>query len=113
MKCINFNYDTNSFEPNEFTDELTELKNWIELLIRTEKDKYKIYDENFGMSFDDIVGYRLPRSVQVSEIIRRLKRTIVNGADHVTDVRDFQFDNGLFTFTVITDLAEKEVVINV
>lgn len=113
MKCINFNYDTNSFEPNEFTDELTELKNWIELLIRTEKDKYKIYDENFGMSFDDIVGYRLPRSVQVSEIIRRLKRTIVNGADHVTDVRDFQFNKGLFTFKVVTDFDEKEVVINV
>lgn len=113
MKCINFNYDTNSFDPNEFTDEVTELKNWIELLIRTEKDKYKIYDENFGMSFDDIVGYRLPRSVQVSEIIRRLKRTIVNGADHVTDVRDFKFDNGLFTFTCITDFDENEVIIHV
>ena len=112
MKCIKFDYETNSFDPNEFTDELTELKQWIELLIRTEKDKYKIYDENFGMSFDDIVGYRLPRSVQVSEIIRRLKRTIVNGCSHVQDCRDFQFDKGKFTFTVITDLG-SEVVINV
>lgn len=112
MKCINFNYDTNSFDPNGFTDEVTELKNWIELLIRIEKDKYKIYNENFGMDFSDIVGYRLPRSVQVSEIIRRLKRTIVNGCAHVQDVRDFKFDNGKFTFTCITDLSE-EVIIHV
>ena len=112
MKCINFDFKTNSFEPNEFTDEVTELKNWIELLIRTEKDKYKIYNENFGMDFSDIVGYRMPRSTQVSEIIRRLKRAIVNGAAHVDDVRDFQFDKGTFRFTVITDLGE-EVIIHV
>lgn len=113
MKCITFNYDTNSFDPNEFTDEVTELKNWIELLIRVEKDKYLIYDSNFGMDFSDLISYRLPRSVQVSEIIRRLKRTIVNGCDHVTDCRDFQFDNGLFTFTCITDFDEEEVIIHV
>lgn len=112
MKCINFNYDTNSFDPNEFTDEVAELKNWVELLIRVEKDKYKIYNENFGMDFSDIVGYRMPRSVQVSEIIRRLKRTIVNGCVHTQDVRDFQFDNGTFKFTVVTDLGE-EVIIHV
>ena len=110
MKCIKFDYKTNSFDPNEFTDELTELKQWIELLIRTEKDKYKIYNENFGMDFSDLIGYRLPRSVVVSEIIRRLKRTIVNGCDHVTDCRDFQFDNGTFKFTVITDLGEEVVI---
>lgn len=113
MKCIKFDYKTNSFDPNEFTDEVTELKQWIELLIRTEKDKYKIYNENFGMSFDDIVGYRLPRSVQISEIIRRLKKTIANGAAHVNDVRDFQFDNGTFKFTVITDLGNEVILINV
>lgn len=64
------------------------------------------------MDFSDIVGYRLPRSVQVSEIIRRLKRTIINGADHVTDVKDFKFDKGQFTFTVFTDFG-KEVIIYV
>lgn len=110
MKCIKFD---GSFDPNEFTDEVTELKQWIELLIRTEKDKYKIYNENFGMDFSDLIGYRLPRSVQISEIIRRLKRTIVNGAAHVNDVRDFQFDKGKFTFTVITDLGNEVILINV
>lgn len=111
MKCIKFDYETSSFNPNEFTDEVTELKQWVELLIKVEKDKYKIYDENFGMDFSDIVGYRLPRSVQVSEIIRRLKRVILNSAFHVTDVKDFKFDKGKFTFTLVTDLGKEVLLI--
>lgn len=86
------------------------MKEWVELLIKVEKDKYKIYDENFGMDFSDIVGYRLPRSVQVSEIIRRLKRTIISGCSHVNDVKDFTFDRGKFTFTLVTDLGEDVIL---
>lgn len=112
MKSIKFNYDTNTFDVDNFPDEVEQVKQWVELLIKVEKDKYKIYNDNFGMDFSDIVGYRLPRSVQVSEIIRRLKRTILNGCDHVTDVRDFTFDKGTFTFTLITDLGE-EVILHV
>lgn len=112
IKSVKFNYDTNTFEVDEFPSEVEQVKQWVELLIKVEKDKYKIYDDNFGMDFSDIVGYRLPRSVQVSEIIRRLKRTIINGCDHVTDVRDFTFDKGTFTFTLITDLGE-EVILHV
>lgn len=112
IKNIKFDYDTNSFVPDVDTDNVNDVKQWVELLIKVEKDKYKIYNDNFGMDFSDIVGYRLPRSVQVSEIIRRLKRTIINGCDNVTDVRDFSFDKGTFTFTLITDLG-KEVLISV
>lgn len=110
IKSVKFNYDTNTFDVDNLPDEVEQVKQWVELLIKVEKDKYKIYDDNFGMDFSDIVGYRLPRSVQVSEIIRRLKRTIINGCDHVTDVRDFTFDKGTFTFTLITDLGEEVVL---
>lgn len=112
IKSIKFDYDTNTFIVDDLPTEVEQIKQWVELLIKVEKSKYEIYDENFGMDFSDIVGYRLPRSVQVSEIIRRLKRTILNGCDHVTDVRDFTFDKGTFTFTIITDLGE-EVVLHV
>lgn len=110
-KNIKFNYGTNGFEPDNTTDNVNDVKQWVELLIKVEKDKYKIYDENFGMDFSDIVGYRLPRSIQVSEIIRRLKRTIINGCDNVVDVRDFTFDSGKFTFTIITDLGEEVLLV--
>lgn len=112
IKSIKFDYSTNNFIVDEEPTEVDQVKQWVELLIKVEKDKYKIYDDNFGMDFSDIVGYRLPRSVQVSEIIRRLKRTILNGCDHVVDVKDFTFDKGTFTFTIITDLGE-EVILHV
>lgn len=112
IKSVKFNYDTNTFDVDNFPSEVEQVKQWVELLIKVEKDKYKIYNENFGMDFSDIVGYRLPRSVQVSEIIRRLKRTIINGCDHVVDVRNFTFDKGTFTFTLVTDLGE-EVILHV
>lgn len=112
IKSIKFDYSTNNFIVDEAPTEVDQVKQWVELLIKVEKDRYKIYDENFGMDFSDIVGYRLPRSVQVSEIIRRLKRTILNGCGHVADVRDFTFDKGTFTFTIITDLGE-EVILHV
>ena len=92
-------------------DNVNDVKQWVELYIKVELNKYKIYDDNFGMDFSDIVGYRLPRSVQVSEIIRRLKRGIINGCDNVTDVRDFKFDKGKFTFTLVTDLGEGVLLI--
>lgn len=111
-KNIKFNYDTNSFEVDNPTDNVNDVKQWVELLIKVEKDKYKIYNENFGMDFSDIIGYRLPRSVQVSEIIRRLKRTIINGCDNVVDVKDFKFNKGEFRFTIVTDLGE-EVILHV
>lgn len=112
MKSVKFNYYNNTFDVDDPPSEVDQVKQWVQLLIVTEKDKYKIYNENFGMDFSDIVGYRLPRSVQVSEIIRRLKRTIINGCDHVTDVKDFKFDKGTFTFTLVTDLGE-EVILHV
>lgn len=110
IKSINFNFDTNEFIPADFPTEVEQVKDWVELLIKVEKNKYKIYNDNFGLDFSDIVGYRLPRSVQVSEIIRRLKRTILNGCDHVTDVKDFTFNEGTFTFTIVTDLGEDVVL---
>lgn len=111
IKNIKFDYETNTFIPDMETDNVNDVKQWVELYIKVELNKYKIYDENFGMDFSDIVGYRLPRSVQVSEIIRRLKRGIINGCDNVTDVRDFKFDKGKFTFTLITDLGEEVLLI--
>lgn len=111
IKNIKFDYETNTFKPDEITDNVNDVKQWVELYIKVELNKYKIYDENFGMDFSDIVGYRLPRSVQVSEIIRRLKRGIINGCDNVNDVKDFTFDKGKFTFTLVTDLGEEVLLI--
>lgn len=106
-----FDYDTNTFLVADGivqeTDRVQATKQWIELFIRTEKDKYKIYSANFGTDLSDLVGYRLPRGYQVSEIMRRVNDGILNGCKSVQAVRNWKFTKDGFYFTVImTDGTE-------
>lgn len=106
-----FDYNTNSFvlthgNVKEAT-RLEALTQWIQLFVRTELNKYNIYSDTFGLDLSDLVGYRIPRSAQVSEIIRRLNEGITQKCKHVEKCEDFNFDNGTFSFTVITDLGEE------
>ena len=110
-RSLLFDYETNSFVIKngniQETSRVEAVKQWIELFIRVELNKYAIYSDNFGLDLSNLIGYRLPRSVQVSEIIRRLNDGIINGCKHVKACEDFSFDNGTFSFTVITDLGEE------
>lgn len=110
-RSILFDYKTNQFVIKngnvQESSRVEAVKQWIELFIRVELGKYAIYSDNFGLDLSELIGYRLPRSVQVSEIIRRLHEGIMNGCKHVTSCEDFLFDKGHFTFTVITDLGEE------
>lgn len=106
-----FDYDSNTFKITsgtvKETDRVQATKQWIELFIRTEKDKYKIYSTNFGTDLSDLVGYRLPRGYQVSEIMRRVNDGILNGCKSVQAVRNWKFTKDGFYFTVImTDGTE-------
>lgn len=109
-RSILFDYVTNSFVLNQGNikepTKLEALKQWIQLFVRTELNKYVIYSDTFGIDLSDLVGYRLPRSAQVSEIIRRLNEGITQKCKHVKKCEDFNFDNGTFSFTVITDMGE-------
>lgn len=107
------------FEQNKFivqggivkeTDRVTAIKQWIELFIRVELNKYKIYDENFGTDFSDLVGYRLPRSYQVAQITKRINDGILNYCPNVVSVTEWKFDKGHFQFTVTTDLGEEVII---
>lgn len=110
-RSLLFDYETNSFVVKngnvQEASRVEAVKQWIELFIRVELNKYAIYSDKFGLDLSNLIGYRLPRSVQVSEIIRRLHDGIINGCKHVTACEDFSFDKGTFSFTVITDLGEE------
>lgn len=110
-RSLLFDYETNSFVVKngnvQEASRVEAVKQWIELFIRVELNKYAIYSDNFGLDLSNLIGYRLPRSVQVSEIIRRLHDGIINGCKHVTACEDFSFNNGTFSFTAITDLGEE------
>lgn len=110
-RSLLFDYKTNSFVVKhgnvQEASRVEAVKQWIELFIRVELNKYAIYDDKFGLDLSNLIGYRLPRSVQVSEIIRRLHDGIIQGCKHVTACEDFSFDKGTFSFTVTTDLGEE------
>lgn len=113
-RSLVFDYDTNTFLVADGivqeTDRVQATKQWIELFIRTEKDKYKIYSANFGTDLSDLVGYRLPRGYQVSEIMRRVNDGILNGCKSVQAVRNWKFTKDGFYFTVImTDGTEVKI----
>lgn len=109
-----FDYNSNTFKITDGTVQETNrvqaTKQWIELFIRTEQNKYKIYSSNFGTDLSDLVGYRLPRGYQVSEIMRRVNDGILNGCKSVQAVRNWKFTKDGFYFTVImTDGTEVTI----
>ena len=106
-----FDFETGQFQFKSGvlteTTPIEAIKQWVELYIRVEKDKYKIYSSNFGTDFSDLVGYRLPRSYQVSEIIRRMDEGIKRNCPNVVNITDWNFDNGTFSFTLHTNTGEE------
>lgn len=114
-RSFDFNFQTGKFI---FSDgkvieasKLKAIENWIELYIRTDILKYKIYDEDFGVDTSGLVSYRLPRGYQVAEIERRITEGILTNCPSTREVKDWNFDRGHFSFTVVLDDGE-EVYIN-
>ena len=113
-RSLKFDYETREFVfidgKNVEPSKIDAIKQWIELYIRTEINKYVIYTENFGVDLNDLVGYRLPRGYQVSEIMRRINTGILTQCPNVVRVSDWNFDKGTFSFTVTTNTGEEVVI---
>ena len=111
-KSLAFDYKTDRFVlvdgKNKIPTKIESIKQWIELYLRTAVNKYLIYSSDFGVDFSDLVGYRLPSSYQVSEIIRRVNSGILNKCPCVSEVKNWSFDGAKgFSFTVVTNTGEE------
>lgn len=108
---MKFDFKSKSFVftdgKNDETTQVDAIKQWIELFIRTEANKYAIYTDTFGLDLSHLVGYRLPRSFIVSEIKRRITEGILNKVPCTVSVSDWEFDAGHFYFTVKTNTGEE------
>lgn len=108
---LKFDYETERFilvdGKNVEPSKIDAIKQWIELYIRTELGKYKVYTDDFGVDLRGLVGWRLPRGYQISEIMRRINTGILTKCPNVTAVTDWDFDGGTFSFTVTTDTGEE------
>lgn len=121
-RSLRFDYETKNF--NIVDGALAEctgveaVKQWVELLIRTNPGKYAIYDENFGVSTDELIGYKsIPLGFIYSELKREIqeglaKNPAIDSIDNYSATRE----NGALTisFTVyLKDGASGEVRVNV
>lgn len=113
-RSLKFDYEKNEFViedgKNVEPSKIDAIKQWIELFIRTEVEKYKIYTPAFGVDLRDLIGYRLPRGYQVAEIMRRINEGILTKCPDVVSVSDWNFDKGTFSFTVKTNTGEEVVI---
>ena len=113
-RSIKFDYDKKEFvildgKPIE-PSKIDSIKQWIELYIRTEINKYAIYTDSFGIDTRGLLGYRLPRGYQVAEIMRRINEGILTKCPDVKTVSDWDFDKGTFSFKVTTNTGEEVVI---
>lgn len=113
-RSIKFDYDKKEFVVNEGKlvepSKIDAIKQWIELFIRTEVEKYAIYTDTFGIDTRNLLGYRLPRGYQVAEVMRRINEGIMTKCPDVVNVSDWDFDKGTFSFTVKTKTGEEVVI---
>ena len=113
-RSIKFNYDKKEFIVDEGKlvepSKIDSIKQWIELYIRTEINKYAIYTDSFGIDTRGLLGYRLPRGYQVAEIMRRINEGILTKCPDVKSVSDWDFDKGTFSFKVTTNTGEEVVI---
>ena len=113
-RSIKFDYDKKEFIVDEGKlvepSKIDSIKQWIELYIRTEINKYAVYTDSFGIDTRGLLGYRLPRGYQVAEIMRRINEGILTKCPDVKSVSDWDFDKGTFSFKVTTNTGEEVVI---
>ena len=113
-RSIKFDYDKKEFIVDEGKlvepSKIDSIKQWIELYIRTEINKYAIYTDSFGIDTRGLLGYRLPRGYQVAEIMRRINEGILTKCPDVKSVSDWDFNKGTFSFKVTTNTGEEVVI---
>lgn len=97
---------------NKEPTQIGAIKQWIELFIRTRSEKFAIYNSDFGVRLDGLLGYRLPRSYVLAEIKKRITNGILNGCPAVVSVTEWVFNAGSFSFTVTTNTGEEVKIIN-
>ncbi|WLR52471.1 DUF2634 domain-containing protein [Bacillus tianshenii] len=99
-------------------EEIEALKIWIEKTIRTEKFKFRIYDNTeYGVTLEDLLGSNFPQVFIEAEIKREVTSTLVQHP-YIQNISRWKFtrDGSLMTifFQVITieGAFEQEVTFN-
>lgn len=90
---------------------LEAVKQMIYKTLMTDRYKYEIYDWNYGIELDDLIGQ--PKEFVKAELPRRIEDALIVD-DRVEEVTDFVFSNADKTtlavkFTVKTNIGSVDV----
>lgn len=117
MPSYDFGLNTENNRISGIVEDLEALKQAIYLILSTERYEYSIYDENYGVEFNDLIGQ--DTEWVIPELEMRIKEALMMD-ERITDVNNFDFQIQkpriiLCTFTVETTKGtldmEKEVEI--
>lgn len=92
-------------------DGIEAIKQMIYKTLMTNRYKYEIYDWNYGVELDDLIGK--PKDFVKAELPRRIEEALTVD-DRVDEVADFEFKDVdkttlLVTFTVKTNIGDIAV----
>lgn len=94
------------------TTEEEAIRQWIELLLRTSVDKYKVYEgTGFGTNIDKLVGYKSMRGFVESEMKREIsEKIIMNRAIERIENFKTDFEGSMLEVSFTTILKNKKVL---
>lgn len=104
-------YDMTEGEPTRVSD-IEAVKAWLELVLRTRRGRYRIYPPDFGCSFLDLRGRKIPYGTSLPELQRELEQSAAY-FDLIDSVSGVEYDEGTVRCTVVLTKTqqEEEVVI--
>ncbi len=108
-RCFLFDFEQERFvirdgKPVEITDDTEKVRQWIKLVLRTYKDKYKVYENtNFYCNTEDLRGQKLNGFIK-SEISREITEALLKNR-YIKKVSSFSFFQERLKITVSFDVT--------
>jgi hypothetical protein len=123
-KSLKFDFETGDFVTKDGKVQtvtgIDAVKLWIQKILKTEKNKYKIYNtdnaEKYGIKLLELITGKYPiayKQAQVETVITEalLKNSDIRSVNNFTFVRDKRLLNVSFTVNTVYGTTESEVII--
>lgn len=88
MPSLTWKINEEKAEVRGETDELDAMRQAISKILRTERYRYEIYDQNYGVELEELYGKNM--TYVIPELKRRMEDALL-ADDRVTAVTDFSF----------------------
>lgn len=94
VKTFQFDFTVGEFVQKDggvsAVQELEGLKVWVEKVLRTEKNKFPIYDANYGVSLLELMNSGYPQGFLEAEIKREITESLLRN-EEIKSVESFSF----------------------